>query len=143
MSSNTADEPINLNTATEAELSQLPGVGAALAGRSVAHRASKPFQSKDDLKQIPGISESKFAQLADRVTTTPSEPDPKPTVRPPAETIRAIVPWNGDPISAETSTVPKRDWLGLLGMSVLGANLSAALALLAVVGLNRGSLVLN
>ena len=143
MSSHTADGPINLNTATEAELSQLPGVGPALAGRIVAHRASKPFLSKDDLKQVPGISESKFAQLADRLTTTPSEPDPKPTVRPPAETIRAIVPWNGDPISDETSTVPKRDWMGLLGMSMFSAILGAALALLAVAGLNRGSLVLN
>ena len=47
---------IDLNAAGAAELEALPGVGAALASRIVAHRdANGPFASAAELERVPGI----------------------------------------------------------------------------------------
>ena len=60
---------VNLNTATMAELQTLPGIGAVLAQRIMDYRTSHGgFRSVNDLRQVDGIGESKFAQLKDRVT---------------------------------------------------------------------------
>ncbi len=61
-------EVVNLNTATEAELTSLPGIGPALAERIVAAREIAPFNSLDDLDAVKGIGPSKLEQLRDRVT---------------------------------------------------------------------------
>lgn len=48
--------PIDINAATEAELSALPRIGPALARRIVEDRAvSGRFASIDDLDRVPGI----------------------------------------------------------------------------------------
>ncbi|MFC7242334.1 helix-hairpin-helix domain-containing protein [Catellatospora aurea] len=61
--------PVNLNTATLAQLDALPGVGPVLAQRILDHRARHgDFRSVGDLRQVEGIGESKFAQLKDLVT---------------------------------------------------------------------------
>ena len=44
--------PINVNTATAAELDQLPGIGPARAADIIANR---PYASVDDLERVPGI----------------------------------------------------------------------------------------
>jgi competence protein ComEA len=60
---------VNINTATMAELQTLPGIGAVLAQRIVDYRtAHGGFRSVNDLRQVDGIGDSKFAQLKDRVT---------------------------------------------------------------------------
>ena len=57
-------QTIDINTATEAELTQLPGVGPSLAGRIVEYRQSNgPFQTPDDLQNVSGIGPSKFAKM--------------------------------------------------------------------------------
>jgi competence protein ComEA len=57
-------QTININTATEAELAQLPGVGPSLARRIVEYRtANGPFQLPDDLQNVSGIGASKFAKM--------------------------------------------------------------------------------
>jgi competence protein ComEA len=43
---------VNVNTASEAELEVLPGIGPALAGRIIA---SRPYSSPADLDQVKGI----------------------------------------------------------------------------------------
>ncbi|WP_155374963.1 ComEA family DNA-binding protein [Catellatospora vulcania] len=61
--------PVNLNTATLAQLDALPGVGPVLAQRILDHRARHgDFRSVGDLRQVEGIGESKYAQLKDLVT---------------------------------------------------------------------------
>jgi len=54
---------ISLNTATEAELTQLPGVGAATARKIVAFRNQHRFQVIEDIMKIPGIGPAKFAKM--------------------------------------------------------------------------------
>ena len=54
---------ISLNSASEAELTQLPGVGAATARRIVTFRNQHRFQSIEDIMKIPGIGPAKFAKM--------------------------------------------------------------------------------
>jgi competence protein ComEA len=60
--------PLNLNTASAAELDALPGVGPVLAQRIVDHRKQGPFTSVDELDDVPGIGPARAAELADLVT---------------------------------------------------------------------------
>lgn len=60
--------PIDLNTATAAQLDQLPGVGPVLAQRIVDYRTQHSgFHSVDELRQVSGIGDAKFADLKDLV----------------------------------------------------------------------------
>lgn len=55
---------INLNTATEAELDQLPGVGPATARKIVEYRIQHGgFQSLDQLDDVKGIGPKKLAEM--------------------------------------------------------------------------------
>jgi competence protein ComEA len=48
---------VNINTATVAELDNLPGIGEVLANRIVTYRQENgPFRSVDDLSLVEGIS---------------------------------------------------------------------------------------
>lgn len=63
-----ADKPVgkvDLNTADAKTLESLPGIGSATAKAIIAAR---PFKSVDDLKNVKGIGDSKFAALKDKVT---------------------------------------------------------------------------
>jgi competence protein ComEA len=60
--------PIDLNTATSAELDTLPGVGPVLAQRILDWRTQHgQFASVDQLSDVPGIGDSRLAQLRDLV----------------------------------------------------------------------------
>jgi competence protein ComEA len=60
--------PVDLNTATPAELDTLPGVGPVLAQRILDWRTEHgQFASVDQLADVPGIGESRMAQLRDLV----------------------------------------------------------------------------
>lgn len=66
--SGTLDGKIQLNQATAAELDSLPGVGPVIAERIVSYREENgPFQSVEDLLDVPGIGEAKLADLRDYV----------------------------------------------------------------------------
>jgi competence protein ComEA len=56
--------PISLSNATVAQLDTLDGIGPTLAQRIVQYRASHGgFRSVDQLKQVEGIGEKRFASL--------------------------------------------------------------------------------
>ena len=63
-------EPValNLNTASQEELQDLPGVGPVLAERIVAHRDGiGGFTAIEQLQEVPGIGPNKYHDLRDRV----------------------------------------------------------------------------
>lgn len=66
-----ADGPkVNLNTASAADLEQLPGVGPATAAAIIAHRErSGRFRQVDDLLEVRGIGPAKLEGLRDLVVT--------------------------------------------------------------------------
>ena len=64
-----APAPVNLNTATLADLDTLPGVGPVLAQRILDTRAAQGgFTSVGDLRKVDGIGDSRYEQLKDLVT---------------------------------------------------------------------------
>jgi len=59
---------VDVNRAGVAELERLPGVGPVLAERIVAHRERYgPFETVEDLLDVPGIGEAKLAALRDAI----------------------------------------------------------------------------
>ncbi len=63
------DGLIDINRATESELTALPGIGPATAGKIVADReANGPFASPQDLMRVSGIGDKKFAALQELIT---------------------------------------------------------------------------
>ena len=63
---------ININTATTAELEQLPGVGEVLAERIVRFREENgPFRSVDDLIHVQGLSDGAIDRFRDQVMVGP------------------------------------------------------------------------
>jgi len=66
--------PVNLNTATAAQLEALPGVGARTAQLIVEHRQKNGgFKKIEELMNIKGIGEKSFLKLKPMVTVGPSK----------------------------------------------------------------------
>ena len=64
----TPQPPINLNTATAAQLETLPGIGAGLAKRILEYRRKHgPFKRVQDLLIVRGLSVKRYRLLAPRV----------------------------------------------------------------------------
>ncbi|MEA5514349.1 DUF655 domain-containing protein [Nodularia sp. UHCC 0506] len=61
-------KPINVNTATLAELVTLPGVGKKLAQRIITARQQQKFTSLQDITRVSGISTRMTQQWRDRIT---------------------------------------------------------------------------
>ena len=62
------EEKININTATAADLTQLPGIGDVLSKSIVAYRDSNGFFKRiDDIKNVPRIGERLFEAIQDLI----------------------------------------------------------------------------
>lgn len=59
---------VNINTADEALLMTLPGIGKSRAGDIIAYReANGPFLKKEELKKVSGIKENMYRKLEDKI----------------------------------------------------------------------------
>lgn len=65
----TESQKININTANLEELTKLPGIGEATANKIISYRKEiGKFKTIEDLKNVPGIGNSKFDNLKDMIT---------------------------------------------------------------------------
>lgn len=60
--------PLDLNTATQADLEKLPGIGAGLAQRIIEYRTTSPFTTVEQLDEVPGIGLKRMEQMRPFVT---------------------------------------------------------------------------
>lgn len=64
--------PVNLNTATVAQLDSLPGIGKATADRIVEYRQKNGgFKKAEELMNVRGVGEKNFLKLKSLVTVAP------------------------------------------------------------------------
>ncbi len=72
-------QPINVNTASAAELTSIQGIGPAKAQAIIDHREKNgPFKTVDDLKLVRGIGDKMLEQLRSQVTVGQAAPAAAP-----------------------------------------------------------------
>lgn len=78
-------KPLNVNTATMAELMAIKGIGEVKARAIIEHREKHgPFKTVDELKNVDGIGDKLLATLRSQVTVgdqPPSAPQPPPAAK--------------------------------------------------------------
>ena len=60
----TRDNPLNLNTADQQQLQQLPGINEALANRIITHR---PYRQPSELLSRKVLTKPEYDRISDRV----------------------------------------------------------------------------
>lgn len=96
-----AAEPLDINSADQNALEQLPGIGPAKAKAIIAYRQEHgPFASVETLDAVPGIGPKLMEKLRDQVRVAPAArtapapravaqaPAPRPTPAQPAAIIQ-------------------------------------------------------
>ena len=98
--------PINLNSASSAELQQVPGIGPSTADKILEMRKSYgAFKSVDDLLAIKGIGPKRLEKMRKYLTVgrspqtkrPPTSAQPAPAKPPPAKTPVAKPPAKRNP----------------------------------------------
>jgi competence protein ComEA len=68
--------PLNINTATAAQLEKLPGIGPRTAARIIEYRQKNGgFKKVEELMNVRGLAEKSFLRLKSQVTVAPPKPD--------------------------------------------------------------------
>ena len=61
--------PVNINTASAADLVTLPGIGAKTAGRILDYRQKNgPFKKIEELMNVRGVGEKNFLKLRTHIS---------------------------------------------------------------------------
>jgi competence protein ComEA len=72
----TASNPVNLNSASVAQLQTLPGIGASAAQRIVEYRQKNgSFKKIEELMNVKGIGEKSFLKLKPLITVAADKGD--------------------------------------------------------------------
>jgi competence ComEA-like helix-hairpin-helix protein len=104
---------VDLNTATAAELEEIPGIGPARAAEIVKAR---PFKSMAEVKAIRGISSSVYAELLLHATvgeTVMRKAAPRTTVK--ESTTKATTPITGGKVDLNTATAAELEEIPGIG----------------------------
>ncbi len=65
----TVTYPININTASQTLLEELPGIGATKAQAIITYRQEHgPFKKIEDILNVPGIGDGLFSQMKELIT---------------------------------------------------------------------------
>jgi competence protein ComEA len=68
--------PINLNSATAAQIAELPGIGPKTADLVVQYRQKNgPFKKIEEIMNVKGVGEKSFLRIKDRLTVADSKAD--------------------------------------------------------------------
>lgn len=59
---------VNINTADQAALQSLPGIGEATARMIIEYRNKTPFKKPEDLKKVSGIGDAKYERVKAFIT---------------------------------------------------------------------------
>ena len=69
-------KPLNINTASVAELDALPGIGAKTAALIVEYRQKNgPFKKIEELMNVRGVGEKNFLKLKPQITVGAAKAD--------------------------------------------------------------------
>lgn len=69
-----AQGPVNVNNATVEQLTDLPGIGPAIAAKIVEYRTAHPFKSVEEVKEVKGIGQAKFDAIKGLITVGEAAP---------------------------------------------------------------------
>ncbi len=73
-----ATDAININTATQAQLETLNGVGPSTATEIIKYREQVgKFKTVDELTNVKGIGDKKLSQFAEQVIVSEPKKEPK------------------------------------------------------------------
>lgn len=62
------DTKVNINTATQAELEKLPGIGPAIATKILEHRKQVgKFNKIEEIKNVNGLGDSKYNDIKEKI----------------------------------------------------------------------------
>lgn len=65
----TSNSKVNINKATSAELTTVPGIGESTAKKIIAYRDENgKFKSVEDIKNVSGIGDSKYEKIKDYIS---------------------------------------------------------------------------
>ena len=108
-----ASAKVNLNTANQAALEELPGIGPSHAKAIIEAR---PFKSVDDLDRVKGLGKARIDALRDLVTTTaPATASPKAVTAKGATTKEMPKLKDGQKININTASKDELDVLPGIG----------------------------
>ena len=63
------DKKVNINTASQNELDELPGIGPSTAQKIIEYREENGnFETIEDVQNVKGIGDAKFEDIKDKIT---------------------------------------------------------------------------